>query len=73
MSSQKPSRSVRVSHSPLYFQTDSLHLATKSAIPCCSMSCLPSSPSVFSTSISTGSPWVSQPALRSTWSPHMVR
>ena len=36
------------------------------------MSPLPEKPSSFSTASSTGRPWQSQPALRSTWKPCMV-
>ncbi len=36
------------------------------------MSALPEKPSSFSTASSTGRPWQSQPALRSTWRPCIV-
>ena len=42
-------------------------------MPYASMSPLPAKPSSFSTAISTGSPWQSHPALRSTWYPFIVR
>ena len=54
------------SHSVLYFQTDSLHFLMNGSMPYSSICGLPSRPSIFSTSSSTGRPWVSQPALRST-------
>ena len=38
----------------------------KTVIPYCSICSLPSRPSIFSTSSSTGSPWVSQPAFLGT-------
>ncbi|CAB4852135.1 unannotated protein [freshwater metagenome] len=37
------------------------------------MSFLPVNPSSFSTASSTGKPWQSQPALRGTWKPFIVR
>ena len=62
----KTMRSDITSHSPLYFHTDSLHFWMKGITPYCSICSFPSRPSSFSTSSSTGRPWVSQPALRST-------
>ena len=52
------------SHSDLYFQTLSLHFCINGSTPYSSICGLPSRPSIFSTSSSTGRPWVSQPALR---------
>ena len=72
MSAQKPTRSDMRSHSPLYFQTDFLHSWMKGSMPYSSICSLPSRPSSFSTSSSTGRPWVSQPALRVTSWPVIV-
>ena len=57
---------------PLYFHTDSLHLLMKGSIPYSSICSFPFKPRSFSTSSSTGSPCVSQPALRGTNFPFMV-
>ena len=54
-------------HSSRYLPTDSLHSRLNSAMPNASISSLVVMPSCFCTSISTGNPWVSQPALRCTW------
>ena len=43
------------------------------SMPYFSICGLPSRPRIFSTSSSTGRPWVSQPALRSTSKPFIVR
>jgi len=44
----------------------------KDSTPSFSIAALPWIPSSFSTSISTGSPWVSQPEWRGTKKPHIV-
>src|SRR3989344_3107511 len=72
ISIQNPILSVSFSQSSLYFQTDSRHFLLNAAMPYFSMSFLFLSPSVFSTSTSTGSPCVSQPARRGAKNPRMV-
>ena len=57
-------RSLSCSQSPRYVNTLSRHSRLNSATPSFSISCLPLMPSCFSTSISTGRPCVSHPALR---------
>ena len=57
-------RSLSRSQSPRYVNTLSRHSRLNSATPSASMCCLPLMPSCFSTSISTGRPCVSHPALR---------
>ena len=66
VSTQNPMRSVRRSHSSRYSPTEARQRALNSAMPYASISGLPEMPSCFSTSSSTGRPWQSQPALRST-------
>ena len=72
MSTQYADCSDIFSHSCRYFHTLFLHSAMKGSMPYCSIWGLPSRPRYFSTSSSTGRPWVSQPALRSTLFPFMV-
>ena len=64
--------SEKSSHMPLYSHTDSLHFLIKGSNPYSSICSFPSRPRSFSTSSSTGRPWVSHPALRSTSLPFMV-
>ena len=66
-------RALSFSHSSRYFHTLSRHRRLNSSTPSRSMSCFPLIPSAFSTSISTGSPCVSHPALRETWNPRIAR
>ena len=73
MSIQKPIRRVNSSQSWTYRRTDTRHRSLNSATPNASMSRLPEVPISFSTSISTGSPWQSHPALRWTRWPVIVR
>ncbi len=65
-STQNATRSVSSSHSLVYRNTDSMHFLMKGSTPYSSMAALPWMRSSFSTSTSTGSPCVSQPALRGT-------
>ncbi len=65
-------RSVSSVNAPTYRFTDSRHFALNSATPYSSICGLPEMPSSFSTATSTGRPWQSQPALRSTNRPRMV-
>ena len=73
MSTQYPMRRVRSFHSAVYRMTDSrqavLYSSTEMERPMSSLVM----PKAFSTPSSTGRPWVSQPALRSTRSPLSVR
>ena len=71
-SSQNPIRSVSRFHSSRYANTDSRHFALNRPIPYSSISDLWRMPSASSTAISTGSPWQSQPPLRSTNRPRIV-
>ena len=73
MSIQKPIRRVRSSQSRTYRRTDARHRSLNAATPNASMSRLPEVPISFSTSISTGNPWQSHPALRCTRWPVIVR
>ena len=73
MSIQKPSRSVIASHSSMYLATEARQRSLKRATPNSSICFLPLMWSDFSTSSSTGSPWVSQPPFRSTEYPHIDR
>ena len=57
-------RSLSRSQSPRYVNTLSRQSRLNSSTPSASICCLPLMPSCFSTSISTGRPCVSQPALR---------
>ena len=66
MSAQNPTVPEKSSHIPLYFHTLSLQCSINGSRPYFSICSLPSSPSIFSTSSSTGSPCVSHPALRGT-------
>jgi hypothetical protein len=66
-------RSERRSQSPRYFHTLSRHIRLNLSTPYSSICCLPLMPSAFSTSISTGRPCVSHPALRATWKPRIAR
>ena len=72
MSIQKPMRSVSRFHSSMYLKTDSRQRSLNSATPNRSMSALVASPSSCSISSSTGRPWQSQPALRTTRCPRIV-
>ena len=65
-------RSVISANRSTLRSTASRHWALNSAMPYASMSGLPLNPSSFSTAISTGRPWQSQPAFRSTCIPCMV-
>jgi hypothetical protein len=65
-------RSERFSHSDWYRKTLFRARALNSATPKRSMSFLPLSWSSFSTSISTGRPCVSHPAMRVTCSPRIA-
>ena len=56
-------RALSFSQSSRYLNTLSRHSRLNSATPSASICCLPLMPSCFSTSISTGSPCVSQPAF----------
>ena len=68
-----PMRALSFSQSPRYLNTLSRHSRLNSATPSASICCLPLMPSCFSTSISTGRPCVSQPALRATRNPFIAR
>ena len=65
-STQKPILSVRLSHASVYRKTESTQREMNGSTPYRSMSALPWMRSSFSTSTSTGSPCVSQPAFRGT-------
>ena len=65
-------RSDSVSQSVLYLKTLSLHSLLNRSIPYASISRLPLMWSAFSTSISTGKPCVSHPAMRVTPCPSIV-
>ena len=73
MSIQTPDRSVSATQSSTYRVTDSRQRWLNSAMPKASISRLECRPSSRSTSISTGRPWLSQPPLRGTRWPCMVR
>ena len=65
-------RSESASQSALYLKTLSRHSALKRSMPYASISRLPLMLSAFSTSISTGRPCVSHPAIRVTALPSIV-
>ena len=66
-------RSVIAFQSSTWLRTISRQRALNSAIPNFSMSAFEVKPSSASSASSTGSPWQSQPPLRSTKYPHIVR
>ncbi len=65
-------RSVIAFQSWMLLKTSWRHSSLKRAMPYSSICCLLVKPKRFSTAISTGRPWVSQPPLRATRWPCMV-